>query len=144
MAILTSSITINKPADVIWKFFVEPANNLKWRSDLKEIKQLTPGAIGVGTKFSEVSEFMGQKMETPQEVTAFDVNKKFGIKSAGGPIPFSGAFTLEPAGSGTKLSVEFEFSPGGVFKLAEGMVVAQAQKQFEGDFARLKQLLEAM
>ncbi|MBI3914464.1 MAG: SRPBCC family protein [Chloroflexi bacterium] len=144
MATLTSSITIDKPVEAVWNYFTDLANNMKWRSDLKEIKQTSPGAVGVGTKFSEVSEFMGQKMETPQEITAFDVNKKFGVKSAGGPIPFSGDFTFEPSEGGTKLSVQFEFSPGGIFKLAEGMVVAQAQKQFEGDFARLKQLLEAM
>ena len=144
MATLNSSITINKPVEVVWQFFTDPANSMKWRSDLKEVKQLTPGAVSVGTKFSEVTEFMGQKFESPQEVTVFDVNKKFGLKSTGGPIPFSGAFTFEPSGGGTKISVQFEFTPGGFFKLAEGMVVSSAQKQFEGDFARLKQLLEAM
>ena len=144
MATLSSSITINKPVDVVWKFFTDINSNMKWRSDLKEVKQLTPGAVGVGTRFSEVSEFMGQKMESPQEITAFDVNKKFGLKSIGGPIPFSGAFNFEPAGNGTKISVQFEFTPGGFFKLAEGMVVSQAQKQFEGDFAKLKQILETM
>ena len=144
MATLQHSIVINKPVEVVWKFFVDPANNLKWRSDLKDVKVTTSGAVGVGTKFSEVSEFFGQKMETPQEITVFDVNKKFGLKSTGGPIPISGAFIFEPSGNGTKINVQFEFTPGGFFKLAEGMVVGQAQKQFEGDFARLKQILEAM
>lgn len=144
MATLQHSIVIDKPVEVVWKYFVDPANSLKWRSDLKDIKLTSSGPLGVGTTFVEVGEFIGQKAESPQEITAFDVNKKFGLKSTGGPIPFSGAFTFESAGGGTTIHVNFEFTPGGFFKLAEGMVVAQAQKQFAGDFAKLKQVLEAL
>ncbi len=144
MASMDASVTINKPVEKVFAFFSDPANNTRWQGGLSESKQISPGVAGVGTKMQDTRDFLGQKLTTPYEITEYEANKKVSFKSSGGPITYAGTFTFASAGGGTQVSAHFDFEVGGAFKIAEGMVVSQAQKQFDGDFAKLKQMLEAM
>ena len=144
MPTIQQSITINRTPEVIFKFFSNVENNTKWQSGLKSSKQISPGPAGVGTKLVDTRELLGQKIESEYEITAFEPNKKVTLTASGGPITYVGTFTFDAAGSGTKVSSSFDFQVGGALKMMEGSIVGQAQKQFESDFARLKELLEAM
>ncbi len=50
---------------------------------------------------------------------------------------------IASAENGTQLSVGVKVEFGGFFKLAEGLVAKQAEKQFDTDLDALKLLLEA-
>lgn len=140
---IEQTVVINKPVAECFAYFNNPANNTKWQGQLKDSKLVTPGPVGVGSRLKDTRELAGQKLETEYEITEFEPNKKVTFKSSGGPISYVGTFTFEPSGNGTKFTSNFDFQVGGVFKLMEGMVVSNAQKQFETDSAKLKQILEA-
>ena len=102
-------------------------------------------ALQVGTTYVEVLRFLGRRMEATIKVTEFEPGRRFSIESLGGPIPFRVRHALEAASGGdsTRIHVELEGEPGGLFKLAEPVVMRQARRQLEGDFAALKEILEA-
>lgn len=143
MAKVESSIVINRPVANVFAYFNDPQKGPQWQGGLVETKQLTPGPVGVGTKFQDTRNFLGQKLVTTYEITQFEPNKKVAFKSSGGPVAYVGTFAFEAAGSGTKVTVNFDLQPGGFFKLAEGMVASSAQKQNDADLAKMKQLLES-
>jgi len=84
---------------------------------------------------------MGRKIESTSEVTVYDPPNKYGLKTLGGLVPFEFTMTLEPEGGGTRLTMEGQAEVGGFFKVAEGLVRRQLEKQLEADFAGQKRVL---
>jgi len=141
MAQIKSSITINRPIEEVFAFVADPSNDVNWRSDVVESK-VTSGSLGVGATFQFASEFMGRKIETIGEMTAYDSPKRFAWKSKKSPIPVSAVTTFEAVADGTLVVDAADFEPGGFFKIAEPLLIKQAQSAAEKDMKKLKELLE--
>lgn len=133
---------IDRPQQEVFDFMADPANDVKWRDSAVSAEWLSEGPIQVGSKLKSVDKLMGREIESTSEVTAFDPPHKLGQKTIGGPMPFEFTMTLEPEDGGTKLTMDGKAEVGGFFKLAEGLVRKQLEKQIETDFEGLKKLLE--
>ncbi|NIM94393.1 MAG: hypothetical protein GTO18_11890 [Anaerolineales bacterium] len=143
MTTIEHSIVIDRPVEEVFAYVSDWGKQADWQPDILESKVITEGPIGVGSKAQEVRQFLGRKMETIIEVTAYEKDKSFTIKSNEGPVAFEAVQTFERVEGGTKVSIHAEAETGGFFKLAEPLVARSVKKQFEEDFERLKKLLEA-
>lgn len=142
MATFEKSIIINRPQQDVFDFVSNPANDSQWQSTTDSGKWTSEDSIGVGATQRSVGRFLGRKLETTSEVTAWDAPNHYAIKSVGGPMPFEFSMKLATVENGTELSVYGKAEFGGFFKLAEGVVAKQAEKQFETDMEALKLVLE--
>lgn len=138
----SKSFHIERPQQEVFDFMADPANDTKWRDSAVSAEWESEGPIQVGSKVKTVDKLMGREIESTAEVTAYDPPHKFGQKTIGGPMPFEFTVTLEPENSGTRLTMAGQAEVGGFFKLAEGLVGKQLEKQIETDFKGLKKLLE--
>jgi hypothetical protein len=77
------------------------------------------------------------------EITEFEPNRKFTLRSMSGPFPLQATVTFEGIEGGTQVNAIIEGEPGGFFKLAEPLIVSIAKRQFQSDFDNLKDLMEA-
>jgi uncharacterized membrane protein len=143
MATFEMSVAINRPAADVFKALTDFDSYKKWMSGVIESKILSASPMGVGSQYRFVSEFMGQKVESEGEVTEFNPPTRYAWKSIKGPFPMEETTTLESAGGSTTVKIATKAELGGFFKLAEGMVIGQAKKQFEADYQKLKEMLEA-
>ena len=143
MATAELSTTINRPVEDVFAVMSNVEDNPKWSSAALEAKQTSAGPIGVGTTAHFVGKFIGRRIESDSVVTEFEPNRKFTWESKSGPFPLRGSFTFEPVEGGTRVNAIFEAEPGGFFKLAEPLFVGMAKRQFQGDLANLKDLMEA-
>jgi hypothetical protein len=50
---------------------------------------------------------------------------------------------FKTVGTGTKLSLNVQGNPAGIFKLAEGVMTGQVKSLMKGNFATLKSVLES-
>ncbi|MCA1708452.1 MAG: SRPBCC family protein, partial [Actinobacteria bacterium] len=133
------SVDIERPPTEVFAYLTDPANLHEWQSSAIESRQETEGPRGVGTRVVDVRKFLGKKMESVVETTAYDEGKRFDLKVVKGPIPFNIEQRLEPRGeTGTRLTVHMSGEPGGFFKYAESMVARQAERQFKTDYGTLK------
>jgi hypothetical protein len=82
-------------------------------------------------------------MESAIEITAWDPPNELGRKSIGGSFPFEGRIKLESKENDTHMTVRGTAEIGGFFKMAEGLVAKQIQKQIDTEYEALKRLLEA-
>jgi hypothetical protein len=110
---------------------------------VSESRQDSPGPVGVGTRLTNVRNFLGRRIESQAEVTAYEAPRRFDVRVVSGPVPFQISHTLEAREATTIVKVEAQGEPGGFFKFAEPLVGRQAERQFKNDFATLKDLLEA-
>jgi len=133
---------IDKPVKDVFAFITNPANMSKWNSAVVSMEQITPGAVSMGTKFKTVGEMLGRRIEGEMEVIAFEPDSKYGFQMNAGPVQVNVTLGFKTVGTGTKLSLNAQGNPGGLFKLAEGVMQGRVKSMMEENLARLKSVLE--
>lgn len=139
---LDLNVLIDKPVKDVFAFITNPNNMSKWNSAVVSLEQLTPGPVGMGTKFKNVGEMMGRRIEGEMQVIAFEPDSKYGFQMQAGPMQVNVTLTFKTVGTGTKLNLNAQGNPGGLFKLAEGVMTGQVKSMMEGNLAKLKSVLE--
>jgi carbon monoxide dehydrogenase subunit G len=139
---LDLSTLIDRPVKEVFLFVANPNNMSKWNSAVVSVQQITPGPVGVGTKFKSIGEALGRRIEGEVEVTAYEPDTKSGFQMNAGPIQVNVTLTFKTVGTGTKLNLNAQGKPAGVFKLAEGVMSGQVKSMMEANLARLKSVLE--
>ena len=133
---------IDKPVKDVFAFVTNPANMSKWNSAVVSMEQITPGAVGMGTKFKTVGEMLGRRIEGEMQVIAFEPDSKYGFQMNAGPVQVNVTLGFKTVGTGTKLSLNAQGNPGGLFKLAEGVMQGRVKSMMEENLTRLKSVLE--
>lgn len=139
---LDLSAMIDRPVKDVFAFITNPSTMPKWNSAVVSVEQITPGAVGIGTKFKNVGELLGRRLEGEAQVTAFEPDSKYGIQMNAGPMQVNVVFSFKAVGTGTKLSLNAQGNPAGLFKLAEPVMQARVKAMMEENLARLKSVLE--
>jgi len=139
---LDLGILIDRPVKDVFTFTADPNNMPKWNSAVVSLQQITPGAIDVGTKFKSVGEMMGRRIEGKMQVIFFEPDTKCGYQVNAGPMQVNLTLSFKPVGTGTKVSLNAQGNPAGVFKLAEGVLAGRVKSMMEENLARLKSQLE--
>ncbi|HSO11908.1 MAG TPA: SRPBCC family protein [Anaerolineales bacterium] len=133
---------IDKPIKDVFAFVANPNNMSKWNSAVVNLQQITPGAVGAGTKFRSVGEMMGRRIEGEMQITAYEPDTKCGFQVNAGPMQVNMNFTFKTVGTGTKISLNAQGNPAGVFKLAEPVMAGRVKSMMEENLAHLKSVLE--
>ena|SRR5678815_5080083 len=139
---LDLGVLIDKPVKDVFAFVTNPNNMSKWNSAVVSMQQITPGAVGVGTKFKNVGEMLGRRIEGEMQVVAFEPDTKYGFQMNAGPMQVNVILTFKTVGTGTKINLNAQGNPAGVFKLAEGVMQGRVKSMMEENLARLKSVLE--
>ena len=135
------SVVIERPPEEVWAFVHEPANDPKWQTTIVEARA-PDEPMRVGTRVTEVRQFLGRRFETGFEVTEFEPYRRSAVRVIAGPIPGGGSYAFERADGGTRFTMTVELDAHGFFKLAEPVFVAMARRELEANLGHLKDLLE--
>ena len=133
---------VDRPQKDVFAFVANPNNMTKWNSAVVSLEQVTPGEVGVGTRFKSVGEMMGRRIEGEMQVVAYEPDTKCGFQVNAGPMQVTMTVTFKTVGTGTKISLNAQGNPAGVFKLAEGVMTGRVKSMMEENLARLKSALE--
>ena len=135
------SVTIGKPVEEVFGFLTDVSNLPRWQDGVTEAHP--GGTLGVGSRFTQVRSFLGKRIASTQEVIEHEPGRAFAFRVVDGPVPIVVRHTFEADGDSTLVRIEGSGDPGGVFKLAEGLVMRQIEKTLRKDYSALKRLLEA-
>ena len=135
-------VLIDRPVPDVFAFVSNPANMSKWNSAVVKLEQITPGAVGVGTKFKSMGELMGRQIEGEMQVMEYEPDTKCGFQVNAGPMQMNLNMSFKTVGTGTKVSLNAQGNPAGFFKLAEGVMAGRIKSLMEENLARLKSELE--
>jgi hypothetical protein len=127
----------------VFPYLVEGEKRLEWMGVLTESEQLTEGAPRVGSRWRDVFEDRGQRVELEAELVEYEPNRRMRVRL--GNRSFHSTSTQELAeGEGrTRVStvIETEYKTLAA-RLAGRLVTRHAQQQLEADLTSLKELLE--
>jgi uncharacterized protein YndB with AHSA1/START domain len=145
MATISTSITIQRPAEDVFAFVTDARNNPLWQtsSGLRATRQEPDGPVGVGTRITETWHFMGRDSESISEVTTYEPNRVYTRTTLGdgGPIT-RGDYIFETVAEGTRWTSTVEIEARGLFAIAEPLLASTMKKGFETNMAEAKALLE--
>jgi len=133
---------VDKPVKDVFAFVANPNNISRWNSAVVSLEQITPGEVGVGTKFKSAGEVMGRRIDGEMQVTVYEPDTKCGFQVQAGPMQVNITLSFKTVGTGTKISLNAQGNPAGVFKLAEGVMAGRVKSMMEENLARLKSVLE--
>ena len=139
---LDFSALIDSPVKEVFAFAANPNNMSKWNSAVVYLEQVASGEVGVGTKFKSVGEMMGRRIEGEMQVTAYEPDTKCGFQVNAGPMQVNLTLSFKTVGTGTKISLNAQGNPAGIFKLAEPVMAGRVKSMMEENLARLKSVLE--
>ena len=137
------SLFINRPQQEVFDYLSNPANSAQWQNSTEVSEWTSEGPPGVGSTQRSVIRFLGRNLDSTLEVTFWDPPQQLGFKVVDGPVPFEASIKLESQENGTQLTGTWQVKVGGFFKIAEGRLGKQVEKQSDANLDALKLLLEA-
>jgi uncharacterized membrane protein len=135
------SLQVNRPVEQVFSYVTDTRNLPAWQSNLVEVEQLTEGPLRPGVQIREVRRLGKRPSENRAEIQAFEPNKRLALKTTTQP-QVTVTYEFEPDNNGTHLRYTFRMLTSGLMRLFEPLIAGAIQKQSDGDFERLKHILE--
>ncbi len=135
------SLDVECPVDEVFAYVTNPANLREWQGT-SEVEQLTEGPVRNGTRFREVHEQRGFRVESVTEVTEHEPNRRFHVDVVSGPMPVHGRWEFQQTPAGTRIDFRAEGHGPRKLRLAEPLLTRVLERRFRAHHKRLKTALE--
>jgi uncharacterized membrane protein len=133
MAHAERTITIGRPAESVYGFFTDHANDSAWRPNLVAIDAVRDAAVGTRIR-QAIKGPLGRSIAADIEVTANERPRRYAFKVVTGPVRPRGEFTFSPSATGTDVQFALDAELSGIRKLLMGRSV---QASMDGEMAGL-------
>lgn len=136
--------TIEASPEQVFAFVTDFRNATKHVASIENLKVLTKGGIGVGTRFVQKRKVLGTSQEQEMEITEFEPSTSYAAQGEAHGCVVTGRLSLKETGGGTKVVAEVKVEPKKFSgKLAASMILKGAQIAMHEDLEAMKTALEA-
>ena len=144
MAPIIHSIEIARRPEEVFAYIDDLERHGEWQAQITNTRVDTEGPTRVGTQVVERRRMGRREQEVAYEITEHEPPRVFAFRGTGGPIRVVGKGTVEPVGdgSGSRVTINLDFTGHGFGKLLVPLARSQARKQVPNDQQQLKQRLE--
>jgi carbon monoxide dehydrogenase subunit G len=144
---IEGSVEIAASPEIVWSILADRENEFKFYPALVSHEIDPQGLAVLGQKSHAIGKIAGMRVETFTEIAELEPNKKLVFRQRKGAFlkSFIQTITLEPIGSGTKVTqhVEIAVSMGYLGKLLKKLVIdREIKKNFDVFLKSLKELAE--
>lgn len=137
---------IAAPVEKVFELFTDFKNCPTRIKAITKMEILTPGPVGVGTRFRETRVFLKHEATEEMEITAFEPNRSYtlGCNSCG--AVYTTVHRFEPEGGGTLVTLDFSVKAVSVWarlmKPLSWLMMGTVKKCIAGDIEALKRCAE--
>lgn len=143
MSAIVTSVDIDRSPEEVFAYMADPARQVEWQESLVSVRVETEGPIRAGARLTHRRKVGPRTMESTSELTAYEPPRLLAFRTLDGPIRAQGSGRVEPTESGSRVSLELDFSGHGLGKLMLPIVRRQAARQVVTDHQTLKRILES-
>lgn len=138
-----SMVVIDAPIERVWAELADVEGQPRWMDDVKAIRLLTPGPVGVGTVAEADIRIFGIPVLDPVTITEFEPPHRYAI-SHDGAFKGRGVITLESGADDTTTIVRWDETliPPVLPHLGALVLAPALGAIFQADLVRLKELVE--
>jgi uncharacterized membrane protein len=133
-----NTVRIDRPIHEVFAFLSDFENIPKWNYYVLEVRQLSDGAIGIGTTYHQVRKTDEQDFR----ITEYETDRKVAMKTLPRSSPdLEMRFTLHDEGGTTRIVDEWKLDLGKP-AILERLAAAKVKSAVAENLKKLKQLLE--
>jgi len=143
MARAELSLFVDRPADEVFAFVAEPANNPRWRSYVIESGWLDDGPMRLGRRGYQTSRILGRTMSVEAVIVEWDPPHSVCWEAVRGGATVRSWVHVEPQGTGCVVSggAEGHFN-GSIMRLLTPLGVRMMVRDARSSLQKLKAALE--
>jgi hypothetical protein len=148
MASISITRQVAAPPEVVFEVATDLPHAAEHIRGIDKIELLTPGPIGVGTRWKETRRMMGNTATETLEIVAFDRPRSYtvGCESCGAYMETT--FGFLPAGTGTQVSLNVRMEARSLFAkllspVGNLMFGKMMRKCLDDDLADIKRVAES-
>src|SRR3954452_23439366 len=143
MLTVSESIVIDKPRTEVADFFADPDNTAVYSSNLVDYQVVSGGAKEVGRQAKFSVKVLGVRLDYTDELVEYVDGERAKLVCKEGRIPYAITLTFADEGAGTRVEwLQESESLGGVFKMADGLVMKIYAKDVRSNLEKAKAILE--
>jgi hypothetical protein len=142
MITFVKTVHIDRPKQEVFDFVSNPANDAQWRKGSRGAQWSSEPPYGLGSTFGSTDRSMGRDVPVMSEITVWDPPDRYAFRSLSSAFPAEFELAFEAEGGGTRLTSRGAIEFTGWLRWLEWLFGRQVKRQVEGDFDRLKALLE--
>lgn len=140
MARIVKSVRIRRPAEEVFDFASDLANERVWNPDLQIVERLTPGALGVGTKYKTKWK---QSPLMEATVREYDRPRRWTTETPSSTIDWVMHGEVARDGDASVLTVNADIQLKGFMRLISPIFMRMMKRQTAGNMERIRATLEA-
>lgn len=140
---IRSMVVIDAPIQRVWDVLADIKGQTRWMHDMKAVRILTEGPVGVGTVGEADVRIFGIGVTDPVTITEFQPPTRFAL-THDGMFKGGGVFELEPGADGTTTIVRWDETliPPVLPNLGAAIGSPVFASIFQADLERLRHLVE--
>jgi hypothetical protein len=140
---IEGEIVINRPVDEVFDFVADARNEPRYNPRMLRAEKLTPGPIGLGTRFRDEIKSMGRPAEITIEIIGYERPRRLTDSIGMSTMEIRGGLTFDPVPAGTRMRWSWEMMPRGAFKVLTPLVARIGRRQEQRIWGDLKRVMEA-
>jgi Polyketide cyclase / dehydrase and lipid transport len=146
MSPITTIIEVNRPAEDVFAYVIDPGRFVDWQQGVVNGHMDSDGPQAVGDQCLTTRKIGGTERRVTSEITHIDPPNTWGVRAIDGPIRAIVDVTVSSIEEGkrSRLEIDLEFTGHGIGKLLVPLFVRRsARKEMPENLNRLKHQLES-
>jgi uncharacterized protein YndB with AHSA1/START domain len=128
------------PPGAVFDYLANLENLPQWQSGVISAQRTSPGDLGVGSTALVVRDVMGNRVEAPLTITAYDPPRRLAIATEISGVKAAAHLDLAAAGDeGTDLRFAMEIRGSFLTSFMEPMIAGAAGGEIDASLARIAQ-----
>jgi uncharacterized protein YndB with AHSA1/START domain len=138
-----SRVVVDAPIEAVWRELADIEGQPRWMHDMKAVRVLGRGPVGVGTRAEADVRIFGMAVVDPISITAFDPPRRLAIRHEG-RFGGEGVIELEPGADGRTTTVRWDETivPPYLPLVSSAILRPILEGVFQADLDRLRVLVE--
>jgi uncharacterized protein YndB with AHSA1/START domain len=138
------TVDVDRPPGEVFAYLEDAENNPRWIPNMRVCRWTTPPPVAVGSRYEQLSAFLGRKIRTSFEVTEHEPGHRITIASReGSSFPITVTRIVEPgAGGGSHVTELVEGDASSFDAIATPLLRAMVRRNIRRDSRNLKRVLE--
>src|SRR5919199_6728078 len=109
MAPIVETVEIARSPQDVFAYIDQLDRHGEWQDQIVNVKVDTEGPTRVGTRATETRRVPGGPRQFTYEITEHDPPRRAAFRVLNGPVRPVGSITVEPSGSGSRVTLELDF-----------------------------------
>ena len=141
MAHYKASVETPRPLDEVFAYLSDFSTTEQWDPGVVEAKRVTGAAIGQGTEFRLVAEFLGRKNELTYQIVEHDPPHAVTFRGENSTVVSRDRITFESTAGGTRVTYDADLAPKGLLRIADPLLALAFNRVGERALAGLRRTL---